>query len=90
MVRAFLIYSGLGSDAFVLSPPTDLRTVNIFHRNPLTAHHLLCSTPPYCDSSDPHAMLRAIKVELGDFGRAEPLDVEAPDHVDFRYAAMVL
>jgi hypothetical protein len=35
-------------------------------------------------------MLHAIRVELGDFGRAEPLDVEALNHVDFRYAAMVL
>ncbi len=65
--------------------------MNIFHRNLLTAHHLLCSAPPYCtDAADPNAMLHAIRVELGDFGRAEPLDVEALNHVDFRYAAMVL
>jgi hypothetical protein len=72
-------------------PCTDLRTVNIFHKEPLTAHHLLCSVPPYCaDYSDPHAMLRAIRMELGDFGLASPLNVDALNHQDFRYAAMVL
>ena len=79
----------MSSDVFILSPPTDLRTVNIFHRNPLTAHHLLCATPPYCEN-DPHAMLRAIKVELGDFGKARALPVDADTHVDFRYAAMAM
>lgn len=87
--EASLMCTGFSSDAY--PPSADLRTVNIFHRNLLTAHHLLCSTPPYCpDATDPHAMLRSIKVELGDFGRAEPLNHEALNHVDFRYAAMVL
>jgi hypothetical protein len=35
-------------------------------------------------------MLRAIRMELGDFGRASPLNLDALDHQDFRYAAMVL
>jgi hypothetical protein len=35
-------------------------------------------------------MLREIKVELGDFGRASALSVEAGNHPDFRYAAMAL
>jgi hypothetical protein len=35
-------------------------------------------------------MLRAMKVELGDFGRASSLDVQADDHEDFQYAAMSL
>jgi hypothetical protein len=35
-------------------------------------------------------MLREIKVELGDFGHASALSVEAGNHPDFRYAAMVL
>jgi hypothetical protein len=35
-------------------------------------------------------MLRAMKVELGDFGRASSLDVQARNHKDFEYAAMSL
>jgi hypothetical protein len=35
-------------------------------------------------------MLRAMKVEVGDFGRASALNFEAANHVDFRYAAMAL
>lgn len=35
-------------------------------------------------------MLRAIRMELGDFGLASPLDLEALGHQDFRYTAMVL
>jgi hypothetical protein len=35
-------------------------------------------------------MLRDIKVELGDFGRASALSIEARGHKDFRYAAMIL
>jgi hypothetical protein len=35
-------------------------------------------------------MLRAMKVELGDFGRASSLPSEAENHLDFRFLAMVL
>jgi hypothetical protein len=64
--------------------------VNIFHKELLSAHHFLCATPPYAAADDAHAMLRAMKLEVGDFGQANSLNYAACNHVDFRYAAMAL
>ncbi len=64
--------------------------MNIFHKEQLSAHHFLCATPPYAAADDAHAMLRAMKVEVGDFGRANSLNYAACNHADFRYAAMAL
>ncbi len=66
-----------------ISLAPDLRTVNIFHKNPLMACHFLFAAPPH----DCQATLRAMKVELGDFGCATALQ---PNHNDFRFAAMAL
>ena len=70
----------------------DLRSVNVFHKNPLQAQHLLCAVPPRNETmDDAHAMLRALKVEVGDFGCASPLPPGEGGHTkDFTYAAMML
>ncbi len=65
---------------------SDLRTVNISPKNPLMARHFLFEAPPL----DRHATLRAMKVELGDFGCASALPSTQRHHDDFLYAAMAL
>jgi hypothetical protein len=72
----------------------DLKWENVFHKSPLNAHLLLCSVPPGNKQKgldDPHAMLRALQLEIGDFGRASPFPREGfiPTK-DFAYAAMLL
>jgi hypothetical protein len=64
----------------------------VFHKNPLQAQHLLCAVPPGNGTmDDAHAMLRALKVEVGDFGRASPLRLgEGGQTRDFAYVAMML
>ena len=62
----------------------------MFHKNPLHAQLLLCSVPPRNETlDDPHAMLRALQVEIGDFGRAVLLQ-SIRFTKDFAYAAMIL
>jgi hypothetical protein len=72
----------------------DLKWENVFHKSPLNAHLLLCSVPPGNKQKgldDPHAMLRALQVEVGDFGRATFLQPGEGGYTkDFAYAAMLL
>ena len=64
--------------------------MNIFHKEPLTAHHFLCATPPYGAADDAHAMLRAMKVEVGDFGRAKSLSYATKEPVVARSGQGIL
>jgi hypothetical protein len=50
------------------------------------SRHFLFASPPH----DPLATVHAMKVELGDFGRASALQPTAKHHNDFLFAAMAL
>jgi serine/threonine protein kinase len=63
----------------------DIKCENIFHKNRITADHLMCHR-------DALQVMRDMKVEIGDFGRAERIGFsgEEPASSDFKRLAWVL
>jgi hypothetical protein len=63
----------------------DVKCENIFHKNRVTADHLMCH-------SGALQVMKSMKVEIGDFGKAEKIDFSCKEHVtsDFKRLAWVL
>ena len=89
-VRAFSLQMlrGLGYCHSRTVPRTfheDVKCENIFHKNRITADHLMCH-------KDALQVMKDMNVEIGDFGRAEKVDFSCKEHdtSDFKRLAWVL
>jgi hypothetical protein len=63
----------------------DVKCENIFHKNRITVDHLMCHR-------DGLQVMQDMKVEIGDFGKAEKIDFSVEEHntTDFKRLAWVL